>query len=402
MAVFKKGKKGIYHYDFWYLGRRVQGSTNTTRKTLAQEVENNKRKELQQAYAGLPAEDPKDRIRTVAACIATHIANLGCSESTVTWTKERLAHVKRLLGDLLLPVPKDAIRGYMRKRAKEGAGPRTQNMEVDLLARAIGYSWKVLWPKVNRNKEPKDKGIALTPEQEVLLLGEVARVRSRDFETYVRLLLLAPMRPDKEAARMKWKHINFAAGYLMVAESKTAAGEGRIITMNDELASLVKSHAERHVLQFGTLDPEHYLFPKRRPAPADPTQHVKSFRRTWERACERAGIKARRYDCRHTVITKLAEGESSDSTIMALAGHLSRKMLEHYSHIRMEAKRKAMESVRTAIPIVLNVPAASQGVPAKVPAPAPRLARNGFQVIEGNGGRDRTRTCDLLRVKQAL
>ena len=28
---------------------------------------------------------------------------------------------------------------------------------------------------------------------------------------------------------------------------------------------------------------------------------------------------------------------------MAIAGHLSRRMLERYSHVRMEAKRKALE-----------------------------------------------------------
>ena len=44
-------------------------------------------------------------------------------------------------------------------------------------------------------------------------------------------------------------------------------------------------------------------------------------------------------------ITKLAESGASDSTIMALAGHLSRAMLERYSHIRMNAKRQAVESL---------------------------------------------------------
>jgi len=37
---------------------------------------------------------------------------------------------------------------------------------------------------------------------------------------------------------------------------------------------------------------------------------------------------------------------------MAIAGHVSRRMLERYSHVRMEAKRNAMEtlaaSTRTA------------------------------------------------------
>jgi len=30
---------------------------------------------------------------------------------------------------------------------------------------------------------------------------------------------------------------------------------------------------------------------------------------------------------------------------MSIAGHLSRKMLEHYSHIRMAAKRAALDAI---------------------------------------------------------
>ena len=33
---------------------------------------------------------------------------------------------------------------------------------------------------------------------------------------------------------------------------------------------------------------------------------------------------------------------------MAIAGHVSRKMLEHYSHIRMEAKRVALDAIAQA------------------------------------------------------
>jgi len=38
----------------------------------------------------------------------------------------------------------------------------------------------------------------------------------------------------------------------------------------------------------------------------------------------------------------MAEGQASDSTIMALAGQLSRKMMERYSHTRTERKREAI------------------------------------------------------------
>ena len=48
------------------------------------------------------------------------------------------------------------------------------------------------------------------------------------------------------------------------------------------------------------------------------------------------------HDLRHQAITELAEGGASDATLMALAGHLSRRMMEHYSHVRMAAKREAL------------------------------------------------------------
>jgi len=56
------------------------------------------------------------------------------------------------------------------------------------------------------------------------------------------------------------------------------------------------------------------------------------------------------HDLRHTAITKLAESQVSDQTIMAIAGHVSQQMLEHYSHIRMAANPTALNSIATPLP----------------------------------------------------
>ncbi len=57
-------------------------------------------------------------------------------------------------------------------------------------------------------------------------------------------------------------------------------------------------------------------------------------------------MKGRWHDNRHTFVTGLAEsGEASDQTIMDIAGHVSKRMLKHYSHIRMEAKRRAVAAL---------------------------------------------------------
>jgi hypothetical protein len=49
-------------------------------------------------------------------------------------------------------------------------------------------------------------------------------------------------------------------------------------------------------------------------------------------------------DLRHTFVSRLADAQTLDQTVMALAGHMSRKMMERFSHVRNEAKRKAVDS----------------------------------------------------------
>jgi hypothetical protein len=48
-----------------------------------------------------------------------------------------------------------------------------------------------------------------------------------------------------------------------------------------------------------------------------------------------------------TLITDLCEAGAGDQTIMEIAGHVSPQMLKRYSHIRMEAKRKALNSIQS-------------------------------------------------------
>ena len=38
----------------------------------------------------------------------------------------------------------------------------------------------------------------------------------------------------------------------------------------------------------------------------------------------------------------------ADHVLESISGHLSRRMLEHYSHIRIEAKRQALDALDAA------------------------------------------------------
>jgi hypothetical protein len=49
------------------------------------------------------------------------------------------------------------------------------------------------------------------------------------------------------------------------------------------------------------------------------------------------------HDLRHQAITELSEGQASDETIMSIAGHVDRRMMSHYSHVRKQARRAALD-----------------------------------------------------------
>ncbi len=54
-------------------------------------------------------------------------------------------------------------------------------------------------------------------------------------------------------------------------------------------------------------------------------------------------MRYRWHDLRHTFVSRLAGNATiSEQTVRSLAGHVSRQMLEHYSHIRSQAKQAAI------------------------------------------------------------
>ena len=91
--------------------------------------------------------------------------------------------------------------------------------------------------------------------------------------------------------------------------------------------------------------PDHYLFPWGKPVPSDPTRHATDITWGWDQLRKDTGVSCRLHDLRHTFATRLAENGVSESTMLALMGHMSRAMLERYSHIRMTAKRDAVAGV---------------------------------------------------------
>jgi len=67
----------------------------------------------------------------------------------------------------------------------------------------------------------------------------------------------------------------------------------------------------------------------------------------WTKVRDNAKVVRRWHDNRHTLVRELPESEAGDEVIMSIAGHVSRAMLSRYSHVPMEAKRRALDEIAT-------------------------------------------------------
>jgi integrase len=114
---------------------------------------------------------------------------------------------------------------------------------------------------------------------------------------------------------------------------------------------VLTAHAAWFTNKFGQAHPDHYLFPFGKLQPTDPTRSTTTLKTVWGNIRKEANVQCRLHDLRHTAATKMAEAGTPESTMLALMRHMSRAMLERYSHIRMAAKREAVEALATSRPV---------------------------------------------------
>ncbi|MCU1339662.1 MAG: phage integrase family protein [Bryobacterales bacterium] len=376
----KLKKSKVWWFHFKFAGRRIQESSKSTRKTVAQEAEKNRRLELERAYAGMHSEPAAGRVAPVVEKVKTYSANYTSSHraKSVVFSTQRLAHVKRLLGSCLpCDLTEDKIQEYIRTRLAEGAAGRTVNMEVGELSRAMKFKWSIAWPNVRKLEENHEVGRALSPDEEKRLLqaaaGDQSPNRNPTLYAFLQIALTTGMRSG-EIAGLKWEQIDLEAGVMTVGrKAKTRAGSGRQIPMNADIKAVLEMHASWYadVKRFGEIKPEWFVFPGRKGRPKkgekrlDPMAPMQSITSSWEKVRTAAKVSCRLHDLRHTAATKMAEAGIPESTMLAIMGHMSRAMLERYSHIRMAAKREAVKSL--SLPD-LTVKTPNPNEVAKVPA----------------------------------
>jgi integrase len=274
------------------------------------------------------------------------------SDRTIQFEKERSRPLVEFFGTK--PVRKiraDDIRAFQRVRLAAGRATKTINMEVGILRLLLkrANTWVELASQVKLlPKRPIVIPKVLTPDQKEHLF----RVASGKPEWMVAcsaaVLAVSTTCRAVELKHLRWSDVDFAREILFVRRSKTIAGH-RTIPLNRD-AVLALTDLRRRAEQVGSASTDHFVFPGCENRRVNATKPQRSWRSAWRKLTTAAGLAGLRFhDLRHQAITELAEAGAADATIMAIAGHVDRAMMEHYSHTRLAAKRLAVSKLESGL-----------------------------------------------------
>jgi len=399
MALYKRGK--TWWADFTALGERYRVSLGTRdwRQAEAREKEL-----IAQATSGdlTHSSQQLGRLRFSDAA-DRHLENRRLELAEPSFKKERqlLVFPRRYFANLTLAgITSEALMGYRQWRARTGVGAAFINMEMGVLRRILKRAkrWHLVGGELRPLRERHQMRKALSPEEKACLLRTAHQRPEWEIARCAMVLALHTTMRGCELRGLRWRDVDLTDKTLTIWKSKTEAGE-RVIPLIPEAAAVVWGLRER-ARMLGPVQPEHFVFPACENGNIDPTHPQKSWRTAWRKLTRTAGLPGLRFhDLRHHAITELAESQGNEEIIRSIAGHVSPRMLHHYSHIRLDAKRRALEAL-SGSPVGAGVPEPGY-VTKHVTMPASEAGRNP-QSDEKNGRHVGTRTPDLYRVKVAL
>jgi integrase len=223
--------------------------------------------------------------------------------------------------------------------------------------------WASISDQVRSLRERQDVGRALSHEDEDRLLDAIRQSRSPALLPLFILALGTGLRAS-ELRHLRRRDLNLTisaagiieSGELVASKSKTAAGSGRIVPLTRRACAVLSLWLPRLPKEA----PGHYVFPAhkigirghaRKPYlyAIEPDRPMGFWKKAWQVARNRAGVDYRWHDARHSFVSRICEHPAvSETTIMALAGHVSKRMMERYSHVRAQPKRAAISTLERA------------------------------------------------------
>jgi integrase len=228
-------------------------------------------------------------------------------------------------------------------RGGEGTATRTVGLLGGIFAYAVDCGMIDTSPVVGVKRFTDKKGNRYLSQRELVALGEGLRRAETEGENpsalaILKLLVFTGARKG-EIETLKWPEIDFEAGYLKLADSKTGQ---KAIPLN---AGALQVLSDQKLLQGSD-----YVFPAYRGE-----GHYEGTPKVWRRIRSMAGIEnVRLHDLRHSFASIAVSGGASLPIIGALLGHADSSTTQRYAHLSDDPLRAASEAVGSQISAALS------------------------------------------------
>jgi integrase len=351
MALIKRGN--VWWYEFRFDGQPIRVSAKTSDEKLARKAEAEHRRRLEHGYHGVEDDrkERKERAKPIEEMVDEYYEKYKREHESFRFMTPVIDHFKRLLcGKTVGQINAKTIEDYQTARLKADVSATTINMEVGILMRALGKHADHLKVALKRTRSlnlPKpqtevETGTPYTAEEQTRIHEAAEQSPSLLIAFALRMQLNGGFR-DKEIRTMRWRQVDFLNNIVQVGKSKSRAGTGRRVPMNEKLLPAFQQHAAWYVKKFGQLNSDWYVFPFGRPFEMDPKRPVTTFKTSWNNVRRKANVSGRWHDCRHTFITELLESGASPATVTALVGHVDERVMKHYWHSNTERASEAVD-----------------------------------------------------------
>jgi len=287
----------------------------------------------------------------------------------------RLKPMIRLLGNVKLKaIDNVSLDNYVTRRLSEEIAPWSINKEI--LTWSMVLKKAKLWRRLADDYKPlktkaSDIGRALTRDE----LRHLAATASTDPDWmaafYGSVLAANTGLRGGEIKKLRIGSLDLESRRLNIRRAGTKSDAGaRTVELNRDATEaaarlLMRAH------ELNASEPQHYLMPKHLSRIShgahkgergyDPDQHQQYWDTAWHTLTEKAGFPGLRFhDLRHTFITHMVELGVAIGVIQTFVGHMSARMIRHYTHISSGAARKAVELLDSD-PILTPIAQPSEG-----------------------------------------
>ena len=246
------------------------------------------------------------------------------------WKKHLEPFFRKLPADDLST---DLVQRYCAKREAEGASGASINREMAFLKRAFHLAMRRTPPKVRSCPEmPAYKESA--PRQGFLEDAQYTPLAMQCSKVglWLRALLTTAYSfafRKGELLSMRVKQIDLSTGTIRLEAGTTKNGEGRVIVMTREVATLLTACI------IGK-QPDDFVFTrpdkKRKDGTLAKGGPVKGFRKVWDKVCASAGVPDLLFhDLRRSGVRNLRRLGVQESVAMRISGHRTRAVFERYN-----------------------------------------------------------------------